>query len=327
MHYSAPRGRAGLAWAVLLATAAAGGYWSWHSYLLAAPVTGVLRLETVPPGASVELEGRLRGLTPLTLTLGAGTYKVSLSHDGRTEHIAAAVTPGGQSVHHVRWANPVAIASPAVTTLVKGRLQIISDPAGAMVTLDGVARGPAPMELDEIDPGEHQVVVQHMGRTLRRTVTVESGATASLAIANPLASTESGWLSIHATAPLQVFEAGRLIGSTDDDRITLPAGTHTLALVAEPLGFRASRTVTIAAGEATSTTISLPRAPMHITAVPWADAFIGGQPLGRTPIADLMQPIGTHLVELRHPEFGTKQATVTVSLAQPVRVAVDMRAP
>jgi hypothetical protein len=38
-----------------------------------------------------------------------------------------------------------------------------------------------------------------------------------------------------------------------------------------------------------------------------------------------MLPIGSHQVVFRHPQFGEKQTTVTVSLQEAARVSVDMR--
>jgi hypothetical protein len=316
------RGSGWLAWIAVLAVVVAGGVWAMRTGLASAPKNGTVRIETDPAGASVELEGKLRGLTPLTLTLDPGTHNLTVTHEGQTQAIAASVAAGVQSVHHLRWAAGTGV--PAVNAD-RGTLQIISDPAGATVTVDGSARGVSPLSVDDLTPGEHQVVVQNMGRTHRRSVIVQAGSTVSLVVSNASSGAESGWLAPRASTSLQIFEDGRLIGTTDTDRIMLSAGTHTLEFVADALGFRAKRTVTINAGQTTTAPVSLPQAPMNLNAVPWAEVWIDGKSFGQTPIAGLMQPIGAHLVEFRHPELGNRQATVIVSLTEPARVAVDMR--
>jgi hypothetical protein len=193
------------------------------------------------------------------------------------------------------------------------------------VTVDGVQRGISPLSVESLEPGEHQVVLHNLGRTHRRTVLVESGATASLVITNASSASESGWIAPRSSTALQIFESGRLVGSTETDRIMLPVGAHMLEFVSEPLGFRATQGVTVSAGQTTVMPISLPQAVVNFNAVPWADVVIDGTPIGQTPIANLLQTIGTHKVEFRHPELGTKQVTVTVSKKEPARVAVDMR--
>lgn len=308
---------------LLLLALAAGSVWGYRTLWSPASTDGSLRIESDPPGASVEIDGSLRGLTPYSVTLPAGEYAVAVTHDGRTQTIAAAVERGVQRVHHVSV--PVTSASLLPAGPDRGRLQVISDPPGATVRVDGVARGMAPLSVDDLQPGEHQVVVEHLGRTQRRSVVVEPGATASLVVSAQPAGIQSGWLSPQSTTPLQIYERGQLIGTTDTERILLPAGTHTLEFVADALGFRARRTVTIAAGRTTTAPVTLPQATLNINAVPWAEVWIDGRRVGETPIANLLQTIGTHAVTFRHPEFGEKQATVTVSLQEPARVAVDMR--
>jgi hypothetical protein len=316
--------RRGLTWiAVLIAVVAvvAGGAWIVKGRIAPAPTTGALRLESDPSGSAVEINGSLRGLTPLTLNLAPGDYAITVSHEGQTQNISATVTKGIQTVHHLKWSSDAATVDLAQT----GRLQIISDPPGGTVTVDGVQRGKSPLSVDALDPGEHQVVLQNLGRTHRRTVLVESGATASLVITNASSASESGWVVPRSSAQLQIFEGGRLVGSTDTDRIMMPVGVHQLEFVSEGLGFRATQGVTVTAGQTTVMPVSLPQATVNFNAVPWADVSIDGTPIGQTPIANLLQTIGTHRVEFRHPELGTKQVTVTVSKKEPARVAVDMR--
>ena len=138
---------------------------------------------------------------------------------------------------------------------------------------------------------------------------------------------QPGWMTVSSPVTLQIYEGGRLIGVSEADRIMLSAGEHALELAAAPLGFRVRRSVRILPYATTRVGVELPQVALSINAVPWADVWIDGEAAGQTPIGGLLQPIGTHDVEFRHPELGTKRMRVTVSMNEAARVAVDMRTP
>src|SRR5262249_23621919 len=122
-----------------------------------------------------------------------------------------------------------------------------------------------------------------------------------------------------------VFEDGRLIGTSEMDRIMLPAGEHFLELVATSVGFRATRSVRVTAGQTLALGVELPRAPLSINAVPWAEVFIDGVRIGETPLGNVSQRLGPHEIVFRHPELGERRVNATVTLNEPARISVDMR--
>ena len=325
---SAPRGpdwRAGLPWlrrVVVTAAVLAGAFWVYRTQLVEPPVDGILRVESDPQGAAVEIDGSLRGLTPFTAPLPAGTYSVVVIDSGRAETISARVAAGVESVHHVRLPAAGVVEPPPPPT--HGTLRVLSEPAGALVAIDGVERGPAPVTATGLEPGEHEIAVRGGGRAYTRTVSIEAGMTTSIVVTGPPPPPSTGWLLARSPAPLQIFDGDVLVGTTAD-RIVLPAGSHDLDFVEDALGFRTRRRVTVGGGETTSVSISLPQAAVNINAVPWADVWIDGSPVGQTPIANLLQTIGAHDVEFRHPELGVKTTTVIVSLREPARITMDMR--
>jgi hypothetical protein len=136
----------------------------------------------------------------------------------------------------------------------------------------------------------------------------------------------SGFVRVEVPIAMRITEDGRLLGTTDVDRLMLPTGDHTLDLRSDELGFTTRQTVTIKAGETATVSVRLPSAPISINAKPWAEAWVDGERVGDTPIGTLMRTIGRHEVVLRHPELGERRVPVTVTLAQPARVSVDFRA-
>src|SRR5215203_5985927 len=133
-----PDPRSSLRWVGgVLATAAvvAGGAWVVHARLSPEPTTGSVRIESEPSGAGVEIDGSLRGLTPLDVKLAPGQYAIVVTQEGRSQNIAATVTKGTQTIHHVQWSSAAVVAGDTDGT---GRLQIISEPPGGAVSVDGV---------------------------------------------------------------------------------------------------------------------------------------------------------------------------------------------
>ena len=105
----------------------------------------------------------------------------------------------------------------------------------------------------------------------------------------------------------------------------LAAGQHELVFVNQALGYRAKRTVNIAAGRVTNFSLELPNGSVNLNAAPWAEVFIDGQRVGETPIGNLAVPIGAHEIVFRHPQFGERRHAVSVTAGVPVRISVEMK--
>ena len=97
----------------------------------------------------------------------------------------------------------------------------------------------APITIADLTPGNHEVVLQSEAGTARHTVTVQAGGTASLVVPMNAAASGpvSGWVAVKSPFTIEIFEEGRLLGTTDTDKIMLAAGRHELELVNEPLAF------------------------------------------------------------------------------------------
>jgi hypothetical protein len=135
----------------------------------------------------------------------------------------------------------------------------------------------------------------------------------------------AGWISVKMPFAVEIIEKGRLLGSTQADRLMLAAGAHELEFVNEPLGYRATRVVHVIAGKVTTLPLEVPRGVVNLNAAPWAEVFLDGQPVGETPIGNLSVPIGPHEIVFRHPQFGEKRHAVSVTAGTPVRISVEMK--
>jgi hypothetical protein len=283
----------------------------------APPASGVLVVESQPAGAEVVIDGRVRGMTPLNLSLPPGPHSMELRlPGGQARLVPVTIQKGAQQSHYVQLE----------AALSAGQLLIRSEPAGARVIVDGEARGVTPVTVASLAPGQHEVVLESDLGRVTETVQVAAGATATLVV--PLVTTGaplSGWIAVNAPFEMQIFENGRLIGTSQSERIMVGAGGHEIEVVNEALGFRARRTVQVPPGRVAPLRIELPRGTLSLNAVPWAEVWIDGERVGETPIANVAVPIGPHEVVFRNPQFPERRHVVTVTTGAPARVSVDLR--
>lgn len=167
---------------------------------VAAPVNaGRLLIRSTPSGASVEVDGVARGVTPLALRdLELGSRTIAISRRGyiadeqrvvltrarpsRTLEVrltqSAAAAAGRSGV-----ASPRPTGSPATT----GGLVVESRPPGAAVTVNGTNRGTTPLTIEALAPGSYRVGLSLAGyQSFTTTVRVVAGertrAAASLSV-------------------------------------------------------------------------------------------------------------------------------------------------
>jgi hypothetical protein len=255
----------------------------------------------------------------LSVTPGEHTFELLL--EGRRKPLVAVARAGAAVVHHVDF-------DEAPEPPRKASLSITTEPAKLRILVDGVERGVSPLTVENVDAGTHEVQVVGSRGTFKRTVDVAAGESASVIIsasAPAPAGPAAGWLSIDSPVALQVIEDKEIIGTTASVKIMLRAGKHNLLLSSEALGFSERRSVQVSPGSTTSLKVALPSAPLSINAVPWAEVWIDGVRAGETPIGNRSVRLGPHELVFRHPDFGERRQTVTVTLTSRARVSVDMR--
>jgi hypothetical protein len=288
----------------------------------AAPVsTGTLEIGTNPDGVAVFIDGSSRGNTPLTVTLSPGAHVVELVTETDRRQVPVTMKAGTHMSHFIEMPK---------TQAGVGDLMVRTDPAKAMVTVDGKPYGRSPVTVKGLTAGTHRVSLENEFGAFNDNVVIEAGATASLVVpmSKPQAAgaNVSGWIAIAAPADLQVFEAGRLVGSSRSDRIMVAVGRHELEMVNEALGYRSTRTVDVGAGQVATVKPDWPKGSLAVNALPWAEVSIDGERAGETPIGSVSVPIGTHEIVFRHPDLGERRTMTTVTTGAPTRVSMDMRA-
>jgi serine/threonine protein kinase len=289
---------------------------------MAAPVAadgmGTLSVQTNPSGVSVDVDGQPRGVTPLTLSLSPGRHTLKLANEGNVRSMPITITAGGQVSQLIEL--------PRASSLL-GELQVRTEPAGAQVTVDGHVYGRSPLTVEGLAPGAHAVLLENETGSMTQDVKIEAGTTASLVVplTSPKNAPVSGWISVNAPMPLQIFEDSRLLGTSQSDRIMVSVGRHELVMVNEVVGFSQSQVVNVTPGRVTPIRPQWPSAAMSFNATPWAEVWVDGRQIGETPLANISVPVGNHDVLFRHPELGEKRVGAVVTLSAPAKVSVDMR--
>ncbi|TLM76615.1 SUMF1/EgtB/PvdO family nonheme iron enzyme [Microbulbifer harenosus] len=182
------------------------------------PAWANVHITSNPAGATVSVEGKILGTTPLTAELVQGDRVVDISlPDHKTVQIPVPVTAGvDQTLQTVDLA------------AADGTLRVVSNPPGASITVNGEYRGQAPMDVALASNRRHQLRFFLDGyRSVEHTVDVRAGDLRDL---NVDLTAVFGDVTITSSPPeAQVFIDGRLAGIAGET-FTLPTRSHTITV-------------------------------------------------------------------------------------------------
>jgi CheY-like chemotaxis protein len=281
-------------------------YWLKAS---AAPKVGVAVLESLPSGSQVLVDGEVIGLTPITTSLSVGPHRVDFKYRAKSRTLDLVIAQGGRTTELVDW-------SPKTT----GRMQVNSEPSGARVVVDGVARGVTPLTLDDLNLGSHIVVLESAAGSVKRSVTVKAddGATVTETI-------YAGWLKVFSPFDLTITEGTRALRLDDRYQIMLPPGPHELRFENRALGYQEVRRVEVQPGITTPISIVAPRSTLTLSTNAPAEVIIDGVSAGQTPLVNVSVELGTRDVMLKS-AAGDRRLSVAVTV-KPVVLEVDLSKP
>jgi hypothetical protein len=268
-------------------------------------------------------EARARGPKPHSRPAAVTAFSPEMLRAAFGEESVQAPPAVRRSILTARWFVAAVLAVAVLeAVIIAGLLFSRATPAATDVAATQSApTAPAPNAGTTSDP----VATGRRGNTPNRSSTTTAAAADTNAAARPEPAVErTGTLRFSSPIALEIYTNGTRIGTTASP-ILLPAGRHTLELVSEPLGYRATQNVTVAAGRTVSRAITLPHGRLNINALPWATVSVDGKPVGDTPLANLPVTIGPHEVTFRHPMLGEKRETTLVKAEGVTRVSVNMQ--
>jgi hypothetical protein len=295
--------------ALLAAAAALLAPYAWKVVFEGRLVQGTLQVDSDPQGAVISIDGQVRGHTPAELSVRAGEHLLEVQIGGSATAKKVAIKANGKTAEKMTF--PEAGE--------RGGLMITTYPSKGKVTVDGIARGDAPVKVTDLQPGSHTLVVETAHGAQEQDVVVQSGRVSQLAV--PTVS----WLRVTAPFELTVYENGRLIGTTGSAPVMIAPGRRYLDFVNKPVGLRLRQYVDAVAGQVVTVPLEMPTGMMNLYADLQAEVLVDGTVVGQTPLPSLQVPLGSHDVIFRHPKYGDVRYTVAVTLTAPVKLNVTFQ--
>ena len=200
--------------------------------------TGILRINTEPPGAQVSVDGHPRGAAPLEVgNLAPGSHQVTVTGRGGPTTREVSLGAGEMSSLLISTIAP----APAMAS---GWLSFVL-PVPAQIYEKGTLLGTTEMPRIMVPAGRHELEIVNAGLGLktRRSVQVVEGKTAVLDIEVP-----NGVVAINALPWAEVSVGSRALGQTPLGNVSLPIGNYEVVFRHPELGER-RRTVVVTAGE------------------------------------------------------------------------------
>lgn len=126
---------------------------------------GRLLVRTTPSGARVSIDGRARGVTPLTVRdLPYGPHTITIVRAGyETEQRKVSLSPSRPSASVTVALGRAAAPAPAAGARVIGSVAVDSRPTGARVYLDDRLAGTTPIVVPEVAAGSHAIRIELEG--------------------------------------------------------------------------------------------------------------------------------------------------------------------
>lgn len=180
-------------------------------------LTGEIGVQTEPEGASVLLNGEVRGVSPIKVgNLPLGQYTVRIEKDGfETEERVLEITPEARETA-IGLALRKAAEAPARPQ--RATLDVDSSPVDANVLIDGKPVGRTPILAHSVAPGRRRVRVQKDGfKPWEHTLELRAGQKAPLmATLEPADVRTSIPVAPKPTAPVVTVREGELVEKGPD---------------------------------------------------------------------------------------------------------------
>ena len=204
---------------------------------------GTLAIATTPPGAKVSVDGKSRGVAPVTLAdLPAGPHTVLLeSGDGTVRREVKIVAGAETALNEAIFPGWIAVFAPFDLQIYHGKRLLGSTESGRIM----------------LPPGRYelQLVNAALGVHEARTLTVVPGETAAVTIGAVL-----GILRITGPAGAEVWIDGERVGETPLGDLRVALGTREI-LVRHPQLGEQRFTSTVSRSAATELTVDFHKRP------------------------------------------------------------------
>jgi len=257
--------------------------------------TGGLVVNSKPSGASVYVDNRFVGVTPLTISgIKTGSHIVKISYQGYADRIRTIVV----RPHKYEYITET-LLTPANT----GSLYVDSSPRGASIYLDGDYEGETPRRIDFIPVGSHTLRLSKDGyRDHVQQVWIEPNRTTTISV-NLVIETARYKLSISSTPSGASVYVDGIIRGTTPTYVYVTPGSHQIRLQLDGY-LDYEDTVYVTRDMVLNISLKVAEGALVVFSEPsGADLYIDGKYYGKTPITVQHIPVGRKIVTLKMPGY------------------------
>ena len=137
---------------------------------------GDLVVHSRPTSARVIVDGEERGVTPATLQLQPGAHVLEIKVGNSEPRVIPLTIQAG-----VQTAQYVELQSVPLT----GGIDLRSEPPGAKVSVDGRRRGVTPLRMNDLPPGEHELLFDAPTGSIKQKVHIDAGVMTQVTVRMP----------------------------------------------------------------------------------------------------------------------------------------------
>jgi hypothetical protein len=291
---------------------------------------GAIQVTTSPSGATVTLDGLDPRTAPYTYqNVAPGPHTLLATLDGYEQLSYSVTVVSGATAQ----ATLTLIRSPATV----GSLHVTSIPSGADIYLDGIYRGPTPITIGNLAPGNHNILLRLAGyQEYTGTATIIAGQTTEHPVTLVALPPSAGSIDVVSyPAGASVYLDGSYYGQTSPyDALDIPnvaPGDHALVLVLEGY-YNYVTSVAVTAGRSTSVVATLTDRPdanqfgqLAVQSSPsGAYIYVDGAYRGITPANLMLVRSGERTVLLRQSGYQDWTTAVTVTGGETAQVSATL---
>jgi hypothetical protein len=137
---------------------------------------GELVVQSRPTSARVIVDGEDRGVTPASFQLQPGAHVLEIRVGKSDSRVIPLTIQAG-----VQTAQYIELQSVPLT----GGIDLRSEPSGAKVSVDGQKRGVTPVRLNDLPPGDHELVFDAPSGSIKQTVHIDAGVMTQVTVRMP----------------------------------------------------------------------------------------------------------------------------------------------
>jgi serine/threonine-protein kinase len=301
-----------------------------------------LNIQSDPPGAFIYIDGDSSGITPLDgYLINPGKHQIRLQKESFAPFDTLIVITADKSntfsadlkdipqrfAQSPRKEKNITAAKNAQISTLPGNLNADSEPAGAILWIDGKKSGPTPVQLDHLKHGYHDIRIEKKGyEPYRQRILIKSNTTIRI---NAKLVLVGGKLEVSTTPSEAIVNIEDYHIHNKITPVTipnLPSGLYKVQI--EKPGFRAiSKEVRINQGETSRLLVDLEHLTgnLAIQIRPWGSIYLNNKLLKESSNIryQIELPVDTYSLKVVHPTLGIWEKNVQVVENNGTNILVD----